>query len=647
MRGLFYTESLLNKWYNIPLEREVVLKRVLKTIVGFFKEYKQFGFTLLSVLVALALQLAGAQTAAHVVIAACAIINLGPLLWGMVQDIRVGTYGVDILAATAIASALLFQEFWTAIIIVFMLTGGEALEDYAEKRAQSELSALLERAPQKAHVIRGRKEIDVPVNQVQVGDKVVVKPGEVVPVDGAIIEGTSDFDESSLTGESLPVTKTVGQDILSGSLAVDGSVVIKAINTAKDSQYSQIIKLVKSAQASRAPFVRLADIYAVPFTLLAFTIAIGAWALSGDSLRFLQVLVVATPCPLILGAPIALVSGMSRAAKHGIIVKNGGALEQLAKIKTLGFDKTGTLTEGIPSIKAVQAFKPFKQSDVVSYAAALEQKSNHVLAKTIVDYAASKKVKPAKTKNIQEIPGKGLRAVLNGKEVLVGKLTLMQESGVELAKNFDSKNIKDTAAYVAVDGTLAGVITFEDSLRPEAKKTLARISGLGIKNLLMVTGDNKTTASAIAKKLGITNVIADALPGDKLTAIEAAKQPVGFVGDGVNDAPVLTVANVGIALGARGSTAASESADVVILHDDLGQVATSVDIAKKTIRVAKQAILTGIFLSVILMGIFATGKFAPIYGAALQELVDVVVIIYALRAHHDRPYKRLLKARAN
>ncbi len=622
------------------------MKKLLIGVAKFFGEYKQFGFTLLSIAIALVLQVFGLKTAAHIVLIVSALINLGPLLWGMIQDLRVGTYGVDILAATAIASSLLFREYWTAIIIVFMLTGGESLEDYAEKRAQTELSDLLERAPQKAHVLKGRREIDVPVNKVQVGDKLIIKPGEVVPVDAVILEGTSDFDEASLTGESLPITKTVGQDILSGSIAVDGAVTVKAVHAANDSQYNQIIKLVKSAQSSRAPFVRLADIYAVPFTLLAFTIAIGAWALSGDSLRFLQVLVVATPCPLILGAPIALVSGMSRAAKHGIIVKNGGALEQLAKIKTLGFDKTGTLTEGVPSIKKVEAFGSYKQSDVVSFAAALEQKSNHVLAQTIVDYAESKKIKAAKAKHVQEVPGMGLSSTVSGKEVLVGKWNLIQDKDVTLAKSFSQANVKDTAAYVAIDGVLAGVITFEDNVRPEAKKTLTRIKALGIKHLLMVTGDNKTTAQAIAKKLGIGDVIADALPGDKLVAIESAKHtPVGFVGDGVNDAPVLTVANVGIALGARGSTAASESADVVILKDDLEQVAVGVDIAKKTIRIAKQAILTGIFLSVILMVIFASGKFAPIYGAAIQELVDVVVIIYALRAHQDKPYKRLRASR--
>lgn len=606
----------------------------LRKIAGFFKEYKQFGFVIVSVIVALILQLAGLQSVAHVVLAISALINVVPLVWGMIQDIRMGTYGVDILAATAIISSILFREYWAGIIIVFMLTGGEALEDYAEKRAQSELTALLERAPQKAHVIRGRKELDIPVAEVNVGDKIIIKPGEVVPVDAVILEGVSDFDESSLTGESLPVNKTVGQDLLSGSINIDGAITAKATNNSEDSQFSQIIKLVKSAQSSKAPFVRMADRYAVPFTLLAFTIALGAWALSGDSLRFLQVLVVATPCPLILGAPIALISGMSRAAKHGIIIKNGSALEQLARVKTMGFDKTGTLTQGTPVVKKITTYGAFKREEVLRLAATLEQSSNHVLANAVVTLAATEKVKLAKAKRVQEITGKGLSSHVAGHNVLVGRFSLLEKENVVLPKNFDASKISDTAAYVAIDSKLAGVITFEDAIRPETKTTLNKLTSLGVKQFLMVTGDNKTTANAIARKLGIQNVIADALPGDKLVALERAEyKPVGFVGDGVNDAPVLTASDVGIALGARGSTAASESADVVIMLDNIEQVAVGVDIAKRTMRIAKQAIMTGIIMSVILMFIFATGKFPPIYGAAIQELVDVVVIVYALRAH--------------
>jgi len=606
----------------------------LKKIITFFKEYKQFGLVIITVLVAGILELLGQTSAAYLVIAISALLNTVPLVWGMVQDIRAGTYGVDILAVTAILSSILFKEYWAGIIIVFMLTGGAALEDYAERRAQAELTALLDRAPQMAHVIRGRKELDIPVSQVVVGDKIIIKPGEVVPVDAIVLEGISDFDESSLTGESLPVNKIVGQDLLSGSVSIDGSITAKALRTAENSQFSQIIKLVKAAQAGKSPFVRMADRYAVPFTLLAFTIAFGAWALSGDSLRFLQVLVVATPCPLILGAPIALISGMSRAAKHGIIVKNGSALEQLARMKTMGFDKTGTLTRGIPEVKEITVYNSFSESEVLKLAGTLEQVSTHVLASSIVDLAKSRKIALTKPKHVKEIAGRGLKSVIAGKNILVGRLSLLEDENVVMPKSFDSKIINTTAAYVAVDGKLAGIITFEDALRADAKETLERLKRLGVQELLMITGDNKTTAQAIAKKLGIETVISDAMPADKLMAIDKAQyKPIGFVGDGVNDAPVLTASDVGIALGARGSTAASESADVVIMLDSLGQVAVGVDIAQRTIRIAKQSIMTGIALSTILMFIFATGKFPPIYGATIQELVDVVVIVYALRAH--------------
>lgn len=615
-------------------EEEKTLKNILKKIAVFFKEYKQFGFVLITVTVALILQILGAQTAVNIVLAASAFIALVPLVWGMIQDLRVGTYGVDVLAATAIISAVLFKEYWTAIIIVLMLTGGEALEDYAEQRAQTELTALLARAPQKAHLLRGNKEIDVPVAKVQIGDKLIIKPGEVIPVDAVILEGVSDIDESSLTGESLPVSKTVGQDILSGAVNIDGALTVKSLKSAEDSQFNQIIKLVRSAQSSKAPFVRMADRYSVPFTLAAFTIAFGAWALSGESLRFLQVLVVATPCPLILGAPIALVSGMSRAAKHGIIIKNGSALEQLARAKTLGFDKTGTLTKGLPKVKDVKTYGTVNREEIIRVAATLEQNSNHVLASAIKNIAQDENIKLAKAKHVKEIAGKGLSSHISGKDILVGRFSLLEQENATLPTKFDVSIISDTAAYVAIDGKLAGVITFGDELRSETPRTLEKIKKLGIKHLLMVTGDNQKTANAIAKKLGIETVVADALPGDKLVAMEAVKnRPVGFVGDGVNDAPVLTASDVGIALGARGSTAASESADVVIMLDNIEQVAVGVDIAKRTIRIARQAILTGIILSVILMFIFATGKFAPIYGAAIQELVDVVVIVYALRAH--------------
>lgn len=607
---------------------------MVKRIGRFIRQYAHFSLALTALVIALPLQLAGQETIAHWLLGVTAVISVAPLLWGMWQDLRSGTYGVDILAATAIITAVIMGEYWAALVIVVMLTGGQSLEDYAEHRAASELDALLTKAPQKAHLLKGRKETDVRVSQVEVGNKLVVRPGEVVPVDATILEGSASFDESSLTGESLPQTKQPGDTILSGAVNLDGALVVKALHSASDSQYQQIIKLVRAAQSSRAPFVRLADRYSVPFTVISFAIAGGAWALSGESLRFLQVLVVATPCPLILAAPIAIISGMSRAAKHGIIIKNGGSLERLALAQTFAFDKTGTLTTGELKVDHIKTFHNHKTSELLSLAAGLEQKSNHVLAQAIVAHASDTSVKLAKVKNVRELAGHGLAAEVQGKEVLVGRLSLLTNRNVPLPQGFNPRSVQTTAAYVAIDGTLAGMITFKDSLRQETVPTLQRLHELGIRHLLMVTGDNTATAQTIAKKAGIDDVYAEMLPGDKMQVVEQAQsRPVAFVGDGVNDAPVLTASDVGIALGARGSTAASESADVVVMLDDLGRVARAVEIAKRTFFIAKQSILVGIALSIGLMVLFATGKFSPLYGALLQEVVDVVVIFNALRAH--------------
>lgn len=606
----------------------------MERVVNFFKEYKLFGASLLAALVGLGLDLGGMDTAAHWVLGAAAGASLIPLLWGMWQDIRTGTYGVDILAATAITTAIVMHEYWAAIVIVLMLSGGESLEDYAEKRASRELDSLLDRAPQKARILRGRKEVSVRVSEVHVGDKIIIKPGEIVPVDAVIIEGTASFDESSLTGESLPQSRGEGGSILSGSVNLDGAITAKAIHTSADSQYEQIIKLVQAASKSQTPFVRLADRYSVPFTLVSFGIAIAAWLISGESIRFLEVLVVATPCPLILAAPIAVISGMSRAAKQGIIIKTGSALERLAEAKTFAFDKTGTLTQGELSVDTIKTFHGYKKADVLAAAASLEQSSNHVLAQAIVAKAKADGLKLTKAKHVKEIAGNGVEANVHGQLVLVGRMQLIQKHGVTLPKNFEPANIEQTAALIAIDGKLAGVITLKDEIRPESKQTIQKLQKLGIKNIMMVTGDNKATAKSIAKQLNIKTIIAEALPGDKLRAIEAEKlRPVAFVGDGVNDAPVLTASNVGIALGARGSTAASDSADVVIMQDNLHHVADSVAISKRTFFIAKQSILIGIGMSFVLMLIFSTGKFTPVLGAAIQELVDVVVIFNALRAH--------------
>ncbi len=600
----------------------------------FFSDYKQLGIVLVCTIVALVLELTRHHHAAHWLLGTTALLSVLPVVWGMWEDLRSGKYGLDILAVTAIIVSVIMKEYWAGIIIVLMLTGGEALEDYAEERAKTELSALLKRKPTQAHKIKGNKVVDTPVSSVTVGDKIVIYPGEVVPVDAIIIEGASSFDESSLTGESLPVAKDIGDQLLSGSINVEGAITARALHTAADSQFEQIIKLVKAAASAQSPFVRLADRYSIPFTLLSFGIAGGAWAISGQAIRFLEVLVVATPCPLLLGAPIALISGMSRAAKHGIIVKTGSALEKLAQVKTMAFDKTGTLTEGKPVVNDIKTFGAFSKAEVLGLAAALEQNSTHILARAIVGRAGQGGTKIQKAKQVKEITGRGLQGRVKGQTILVGRLSLLEDQAVAMPKNIKLSSIKQTATFVAIDGHLAGIITFKDEIRPEAHSMLKRLGLAGIRRTLMVTGDNETTAQAIAKELGIVDIRASCLPVDKLRAIEHVEhKPVAFVGDGVNDAPVLTAADVGIALGARGSTAASESADVVIMLDDVARVATSIEIAKRTFFIAKQSILIGIFISVGLMAIFSTGRFRPVYGASIQELVDITVIFNALRAH--------------
>lgn len=614
----------------------------MKKLFTFFKHYKHLAVVIVSILVSLGLTIADKADLANIILGITAIISVIPLALGMVQSIRDGSYGVDILAATAIIASVALKEYWAGMIVVLMLTGGEALEDYAERRAKTELDALLSRAPKRATVLRRGKPVSILASKVLVGDKLLIKPGELIPVDAVILEGHASVDESSLTGESLPVEKQINDELLSGSVNLDGALTVKALRVAADSQYEQIIALVKSASSAQSPFVRLADRYSIPFTLFAYILAGGVWFASGDPMRFLQVIIVATPCPLLLAAPIALISGMSRAAKNGVIVKTGSALERLAEVKTIAFDKTGTLTIGKPAVGKVLAFGSYKKNDVLEAAASLEQSSNHVLAQAIVSEATSQKLKLAKVKQLREQAGHGLSGTVNRRQVLVGNASLLFSHEVAIPAKYQSQAA--TTSFVAIDGQLAGVIQFTDELRPETKSTLAKLKQLGIKHMLMITGDNAASAKSIAKKAGITDIKANALPADKLSAIQSVSHgPVAFVGDGVNDAPVLTAADVGIALGARGSAAASESADVVIMQDDLGKVATSVEVAKHTFFIAKQSILLGIFISVGLMLVFATGKFKPIYGAGLQELVDVAVIFNALRAHGSWRKKSVAK----
>lgn len=558
-----------------------------------------------------------------IVTIAGAIVAL-TMLVGMVKTLRSGKYGVDLLAILAVVATLAVVEYWAAMVILVMLTGGDALEDYAAKKANTELKALLDNSPRFAHVVTPDGSKDVPVNDVPVGAKIIVKPGELVPIDGLIIKGTGEFDESSLTGEARPVAKTVGDTVMSGSINGDEAITLTVTKLAKDSQYQQLVKLVQEAEQTPAHFVRLADRYAVPFTVAAILVSLLAWWLSKDPRRFAEVLVVASPCPLILAAPVAMVSGMSRASRNGIVVKTGSVLEKLAG----AFDKTGTITNGHLTVAQILPAGTITKERLLHLAASAEQDSSHILARSLLAYASQHNISLAAVSGLTEETGKGITAMIEDHQVKVGKRQFVAPQNQQAA-------LDTTAIYVSVDGTYYGAIAFTDHVRPEAAQTMTKLKAAGVTNLIMLTGDQRAIAQQVAKAVGISTVKADLLPQDKIAALQSIPQsehPVFMVGDGVNDAPSLATADVGIAMGAHGSTAASETADVVILKDDLAKVAKAVTISQDTLRIAKQAVLIGIAICTVLMLIASTGVIPAFVGAMLQEVIDTVSILWALKA---------------
>lgn len=562
------------------------------------------------------------------------VYALGVAAWQavrMVRDLLRGHWGLDILAVTAIIATVLVGEYIAALIVVLMLTGGEALEDYANRRAKRELDALLTRAPQLAHRVEGDRLVDIRADEVRPGDVLVVRPAEIVPVDGVLSSVEMVVDESSITGESIPVEKHSGDEVLSGSVNGQAAVEFVATATAADSQYQQIVALVAEAAESKAPVVRLADRYAVPFTVFSLLLGGVAWWVSGDPVRFAEVLVLATPCPLLIAAPVAFIGGMSRAARNGIIVKGGGVLEQLARARTAVFDKTGTLTHGEPELVAIRAEPGFDADELLGLVASAEQYSSHVLAASIIDAARDRGLRLVEAERARESVTNGVVASIEGREVVIGKYAYVLENAPAARRTDIAPG--ELAVYIAVDGVYAGALLARDRLRDNARETLERLDALGVTHTMMLTGDAQATADHIAAEIGIERVRAECRPGDKVREVAGiSERPVIMVGDGVNDAPVLAAADVGIAMGARGATAASESAAAVILVDDISRTAKAVEIGRDTVRIALQSIWLGIIVSVGLMVVAAFGFIPATAGALLQELVDLAAILAALRA---------------
>ena len=563
-----------------------------------------------------------------------------PVVFQTLRAALRGRFATDGVATLSIIGSVALGQPLAGLVIVLMQTGGEALERYAEGRASAAVRALEEAAPRIAHRAAGDRIEDVAVGAVGIGDVLLVRPGELVPCDGIVLDGESELDTSSLTGEAMPVRATPGVSTMSGSLNGFGAFRMQATALAGRSQYARIVELVRSAQASKAPIQRLADRYAVWFTPITIIVCAAVVLVTHDWLRALAVLVVATPCPLILAAPVAIVGGINRAARKHIIIRHGGALERLAAVDIAVFDKTGTITIGAPRLADVRVAPGFDRAEVMRLAAAMEQGSSHRLARVLVAAAEAEGIEFPRGADHKEAPGQGVSGDVDGHAVRVGARAFVLphcETGVRDADMLEGASAT-LRAYASIDGKLAAVFEYADELRPELASVLADLKEQGIRRFVLLSGDHAPIARAIAERAGLPETYGDLLPADKSLFIERLRsegKAVMMVGDGVNDAPALSSADVGIALAGHGGGITTEAADVIILVDSLSRVTDALEIGTRTLHIARQSIIVGLALSGVAVLVAAFGGIQPAVGAALQELIDVAVIFNARRSARD------------
>jgi heavy metal translocating P-type ATPase len=581
---------------------------------------------------------AGHKSVANWIWAAGTLPVIVGLAVSIVRDLLRGRMGVDAVAAVSMTAALVLGENLAGAVVAVMYAGGNLLEDFAVARAERDLKSLVDRAPRVAHRYVDTLIEDVPIDQVAIGDLVLVRAGEVIPVDGVILATSAVLDESAVTGEPLPVNRGKGEFVRSGTINAGETFELRATATAGESTYAGIVRMVTAAQTAKAPFIRLADRYALLLLPATLILAGGAWFLSGDAIRGLAVLVASTPCPLILAAPVAFIAGVSRAARLGILIKGGGPLEALAKTHTVVFDKTGTLTVGGARLVAIEAAPGQNPNEVLRLCASLEQASHHVVAAAIVSAAAARGLSLEHPNKVRETMGAGLEGNIEGKSVRAGSYNLI--CGTERPVPWAERALRRASwrsalsVFVAVDGDVIGAILLGDELRRETPRAVQSLRAAGVKRIVMVTGDRADSAETIGAALDLDAVLSDRIPSDKVDAIvvERKMHPTLMVGDGINDAPALAAADVGIAMGVRGASASSEAADVVILVDRLDRVSDAVAVARRARSIALQSIGAGMTLSGIAMIAAAIGWLTPVAGALTQEAIDVAVILNALRA---------------
>lgn len=605
---------------------------ILTIVVGILALIFQFGFQL--------------NLVSLILIHSCAAIFVVITVVSMIKDLIEGHVGLDILALTSIISTLFVNDtingitiegYWACLMIMIMMASGQALESFSSRKANKELTELINKTPKVVHLLTDSGYcMDIDIKEAKIGDLFLIKPNEAVPLDSTIIDGNSPFNMSSLTGESIPESKKVGDKILSGFINGDSPIIARVDKKDADSQYQTIVKLAKEVDKKPSKFVKMTDKLAIPFTIVSYLLAGLGWliayitnpsiSLMDGFTRFVEVLVVASPCPLLLAAPIAMISGISQAYKKNILIKDPIAFEKLANTKTFAFDKTGTLTIGKPSISKIETIDDYSKDDLLLYMASLEINSNHIFAKSIIE--SSNQTNLLKASDIKEYPGKGVEGFIDGVKYKVGN-----RSFISLDDNIEKG---ETLVGLSVNDNPVGYIIFRDKLKKDTKEALSSLRDMNVNKIIMLTGDNEKTASRIAEEAGIDKYYSSLSPQDKLniiTSISDDDRPIAMVGDGINDTPCLANADIGIAMQSGNDGAISEVSDIIILNDSIDSIVLAKKISINTLKIGRQAVLIGITTCIILMIIAAFGVLPAIIGAICQEEIDLISILWALRAH--------------